>query len=58
MTLLNHIGLFIILILLFFITSIIEEKKISIENLWISIKASLLIILFFELFYWVIKIFF
>ena len=58
MTLLNHIGVFIILIIIFYVVSVFEEKDISFENFWISIGCSTFCMIVFEAIYWTVRIFF
>lgn len=58
MTLLNHIGVFVLLTLVLYIVSIFEDRDLTFENMGISIAAAVIIMIFFEAFYWTFKIFF
>lgn len=61
MTLLNHIGVFVLLFLIWNTIAIIIEKGDyfkDLENLSIALKITIIFYVFYELFYWTFKIFF
>jgi hypothetical protein len=58
MTLLNHIGVFILLFFFWNCIAILEDEEITFENIFIALKVTIAIYVVFEAFYWTFKIFF
>jgi len=58
MTLLNHIGVFILLFFFWNCIAILEDEEITFENIFIALEVTIAIYVVFEAFYWTFKIFF
>ena len=60
MTLLNHIGMFVIIVLICIICELFDAKSTlkNIDKVTIPILVAIFLFIIFESFYWTFKIFF